>query len=348
VSSLSDQAGRPAGDSSPPVFRVLRYLVIVIVLGFLLWWSFRTVKFSDIADAFRLLRWEQIALLLLLNVLAISLITARWWLIVQASDPTIPFLPLVSYRLAVFGFSYITPGPQVGGEPLQVVYLQRNYHMTYAQATSTVIMDKLVEFLVNFLMLSVGIWAVTEVGLLQDQDDLSIFALIPLGLLLIWPLIHILLLYHQNLPLTWILKKIPGVNLRSKPVRLAIVSERMAAKFCRQNSRALMYSIGVSILSVLVIMLEYGLMARYLGVNFSLLEIFAALTFLQLAFLVPLPGGLGAMEASQVFVFSFLGTSNAVAISLTLLQRARDILNGGVGLLLAGQNIAKFRNKGSK
>jgi uncharacterized membrane protein YbhN (UPF0104 family) len=206
-------------------------------------------------------------------------------------------------------------------------------------------MDKLVEFLVNFLMLTVGAWAVTKVGLLRGYDDLSTTSLVALGLLLIWPLIHILLLYHQTLPLTWVLEKIPGVNLRSKPVRLAIVSERMAAKFCRRNTRSLVYSISVSILAMLVIILEYGLMARYLGVILTPIEIFAGFTFLQLAFLVPLPGGLGAMEASQVFVFGFLGASNAGAISLTLLQRSRDVLNGGVGLLFAGQTIAKFRKK---
>ena len=44
--------------------------------------------------------------------------TARWWIILRADNPGIPFWPLIRYRLAVFGLSYFTPGPQVGGEPL--------------------------------------------------------------------------------------------------------------------------------------------------------------------------------------------------------------------------------------
>ena len=71
-------------------------------------------------------------------------------------EPEVPFLPLVGYRLSAFGLSYFTPGPQVGGEPLQIIYLQKNYGLTYARATAAVIMDKLLEFLVNFLLLAVG------------------------------------------------------------------------------------------------------------------------------------------------------------------------------------------------
>jgi uncharacterized membrane protein YbhN (UPF0104 family) len=53
------------------------------------------------------------------------------------------------------------------------------------------------------------------------------------------------------------------------------------------------------------------------------------------------PGGLGALEASQVFALGAFGISAAAAISVTLLIRARDILIGGLGLLLASRGIKK-------
>jgi uncharacterized membrane protein YbhN (UPF0104 family) len=55
-----------------------------------------------------------------------------------------------------------------------------------------------------------------------------------------------------------------------------------------------------------------------------------------LAFLLGLPGGLGALEASQVLALGWFGQPAAVAISIALLMRGRDLLNGGLGLLLAG------------
>ena len=85
-------------------------------------------------------------------------------------------------------------------------------------------------------------------------------------------------------------------------------------------------------------------MVEFLNVELGLVQIFAALAFLQLAFLAPLPGGLGALEASQVFAFEVFGLPAAAAISLSLLQRGRDILNGGAGLLVFGRRFSKDRS----
>ena len=83
---------------------------------------------------------------------------------------------------------------------MQVIYLQKFHGLSYARATSAVIMDKLLEFLVNFLLLGVGTWAVFQVGLIPDDGSRPFGSLIGLGILLVWPLIHILLLYNGILP----------------------------------------------------------------------------------------------------------------------------------------------------
>ena len=100
-------------------------------------------------------------------------------------------------------------------------------------------------------------------------------------------------------------------------------------------------AVGVSLLSILGIVIEYYLMVSFLEMSISIIQILAALTAMQIAFLMPLPGGLGALEASQVFALGAFGQPASAAISLTLLIRGRDILNGGVGLLLAGRGSRK-------
>jgi uncharacterized membrane protein YbhN (UPF0104 family) len=306
------------------------------VLGGLLWWALREVPLIDIWASLRALRGWQIALLLLINAVVIALMAARWWIIVRAENRRIPFLPLVGYRLAAFGLSYFTPGPQVGGEPLQVIYLQRDHGLTFARATAVVLLDKLLEFLVNFVLLAVGAWAVFRVGLVQSEGIATILSLAGLGALLIWPPIHIALMYFGQLPIASLLRALPFIPKNSKPFRLATVSERMAAAFCRRRPAVLLVAVGVSLISVVGILAEYVLMLEFLEIRLSPLQVMAALTALQLAFLIPLPGGLGALEASQVFALGVFGQPAALAISLTLLQRARDLLNGGLGLLLAG------------
>jgi uncharacterized membrane protein YbhN (UPF0104 family) len=83
-------------------------------------------------------------------------------------------------------------------------------------------------------------------------------------------------------------------------------------------------------------------MTHFLKVDLSFEQNLAGLTAVMLAFLLPLPGGLGALEASQVYAMTSMGYAPAIGISLSLIMRARDILNGGIGLLLAGRFIREI------
>jgi len=311
----------------------------LLVLAGLLYLALRNAPLPEILQTLKQLEIWQIALILTINVLVIVCMAARWWIIVRAENPSIPFLPLVGYRLSVFGLSYFTPGPQVGGEPLQVLYLQRNHGLSYARATSVVIMDKLLEFLVNFVLIGIGAWAIVRVGLISGNGIRLNLSLIGLAVLLIWPIVHIILLYNGAAPVSKILLRQPFIQKDHSSIRLIVVAERMASAFCRKHLQAMFLAIGFSLLSILGIAVEYYLMVSFLGMQINGIQVFAALTAMQVAFLMPLPGGLGALEASQVFALGAFGQPASAAISLTLLMRARDILNGGIGLLLAGRGF---------
>jgi uncharacterized protein (TIRG00374 family) len=320
--------------------RALRLVWIFILLA-LLYFALRNAPLIDIWNTLKQLTLPQILSILTLNALVIASMTARWWIIVQAENSSVPFLPLVGYRLSVFGLSYFTPGPQVGGEPLQVIYLQKNHGLSYARATSAVIMDKLLEVLVNFILIGIGAWAILRVGLVPENGLRLNLSLIFLAALLIWPIVHIILLYNGIMPVSRVLLRQPFIQTNHAGIRLIIVAERMASVFCRKHVRAMFLAVGVSLVSILGIVLEYYLMVRFLGMDINALQNFAALTAMQVAFLMPLPGGLGALEASQVFALGAFGQPASAAISLTLIMRARDILNGGIGLLLAGRKVGK-------
>ena len=65
------------------------------------------------------------------------------------------------------------------------------------------------------------------------------------------------------------------------------------------------------------------------------------MTATRLAFLTPLPGGLGALEAGQVLAMQTIGLDPALGISVSLLIRARDLAFGlagmGIGARLSGR-----------
>ena len=310
-----------------------------LVLAALLYFALRNAPLTEIWQALKRLQLWQIALILVINAIVIGLMTTRWWIIVRAENPSVPFLPLMGYRLSVFGLSYFTPGPQVGGEPLQVLYLQRNHGLSFARATSAVIMDKLLEFLVNFILIAIGAWAIVRVGLVSGNGIRLNLSLIGLAVLLVWPLIHIILLYNGVTPISRLLLRQPFIQKDHQGIRLIVVAERMASVFCKRHLRAMFLAIGASLLAILGIATEYYLMVSFLGMQIDAVQVFASLTAMQVAFLMPLPGGLGALEASQVFALGAFGQPASAAISLTLLMRARDILNGGFGLLLTSRGF---------
>jgi glycosyltransferase 2 family protein len=315
----------------------LRSVAVYSLLAALLYFALRNAPLTEIWAALRRLQGWQLLVLLGLNIVIYSFITLRWWLIVRAEKRDVSFFPLLATRVAVFGVSYFTLGPQVGGEPLQVLYLQRNYGMTYTRATSTVVMDKLLEFLANFFLLGFGLTAILQAGILSASGNGSIASLVGLVLLLLFPPVHILLMYRGIYPVSAILRKFSN----NKFVRFVAASERMAGTFCRRHLGSLVSAIIVSVLAALGMVIEFFCITFFLGIDLSFWQTIAAWTAGWLAFLVPVPGGLGALEVSQVFALGAFGVSAVSAIGVTLLIRARDLLIGGVGLLIAGRGVKK-------
>ena len=84
---------------------------------------------------------------------------------------------------------------------------------------------------------------------------------------------------------------------------------------------------------------EFALITYFLDIQLPFWQTVAAWTAGWLALLAPLPGGLGALEASEVFTLGMFGISAASAISVTLVMRGRDLLIGGLGLLACGWKI---------
>ena len=104
----------------------LRYLFWLVVPP-LLWWVLRNVSLTEVLAVLRQLTPAQVLILLATNVVVLLLFSARWWIISRAQGYPIPYLALSGYRLTAFGVSYFTPGPQVGGEPLQVYLTERKH-----------------------------------------------------------------------------------------------------------------------------------------------------------------------------------------------------------------------------
>jgi uncharacterized protein (TIRG00374 family) len=315
---------------------LVRIFWLTLLIGLLIW-ALLAAPLAEMWASLKQLHLWQIGVLILINVFIFAMITMRWWFIVRAEAKKIPFLPLLGYRLAAFGLSYFTLGPQIGGEPLQIHFLQKDFHLSYPRATSAVIMDKLLELLVNFLFLAAGIFTVIRAGMLSLTGTQLVGGLFPLGMVMLFPPVHIALLYRGKYPISAVAHAIQNRTGSKKIIRLLIVSEHMAGAFTRRHLGAMLAAIAVSVVTWLGMWVEYWLMAHYILIDMTFWQALAGLTAVRVAFLMPLPGGLGALEASQVFALGAMGYPPAAGLTMCLLMRGRDMLLGGLGLLRAGK-----------
>ncbi len=313
---------------------------LLLILAALLYFAFRKAPFLEIWNAVRLLRLWQLVLLLGIDALIYLLITARWWFIVRPEQREIRFIPLIGVRIAVFAVSYFTLGPQFGGEPLQVLYLQRKHGMSYTRATASVVMDKLLELLSNFFLAILGIAAILQSGIIAITPGVPAITIIVLAVIATWPLVHVVLLFNRKYPISAMLRVFPARQGRRKLLRFIRASEYLAGQFCQRHPEAMFAAILVSFIAGFATICEYALLISFLRVGLPFWQAVTAWAAGWFSFLVPLPGGLGALEASQVFVLSLFGVSAASAVGVALLIRARDLLIGGIGLLFAG-NITR-------
>jgi uncharacterized membrane protein YbhN (UPF0104 family) len=127
-----------------------------------------------------------------------------------------------------------------------------------------------------------------------------------------------------------------------KALRVAAEAEEQAAAFCRARPDIVLAALGVSLGAWVLIVVEYVVLLRLLGLTLSLPQALAALTAARIAFLMPAPGGLGTLEASQALAMQALGIDPAYGIAAGLVIRGRDVLFAGTGLLLGGRFTSKI------
>lgn len=319
--------------------RAARWLVWPIVLGVLLW-AARGVDWPEVVHRLAAIRPWQWLLLLIFNAAIVLVFSGRWWAILHGMNLRPGCFRLAAYRLAGFSVSYFTPGSQFGGEPLQIDLLRRKHGVSLSASTASVTLDKALEVLGNATFLAFGLAVLLRLRWLDSRQ-----ALLPgliAGLLLVVPLCLLMAWWIGRRPLTrltgWVAGRLqvrwPGLTRLQEGVQAL---ETQAGAFCRQRPWHLTLAMGFSLLSWLGIVIEFWMMLWFLGATLGPTETIAVVTASRLALLVPIPAALGVLEASQVLAVQAIGFPATLGISLSLLIRLRDLLFGGLGLVLAAR-----------
>lgn len=320
--------------------RHFRQILFALLAWCLLWLTLRQVGWLAIWAVLQQLAWRQLGVWALLNGLVLLTFALRWWVLLRALGHQLALVELFHYRLIAFGVTYFTPGPQFGGEPLQVYLVARRHGVPTADAIAAVTMDKGIELLLNFGFLLVGVMMMLQAGWLPQAlgyqsllYGLLLLAL-PVGLLFaLWQGRHPfsnLLHYMRGWLAHW---ERPNNFLRKLALPLQ-VSEQQTHRLLRQHPRAVIQAFLLTLVGWLLMVVEFTYAVHMLGLPLTSAQSVAAMVAARVAFLLPLPAGIGALESSLALALPLLGFPAADGVALSLLIRGRDVLLAAVGLWL--------------
>jgi uncharacterized membrane protein YbhN (UPF0104 family) len=163
-------------------------------------------------------------------------------------------------------------------------------------------------------------------------------------LLLLLPTGLLFLLWRGGQPvsrgLKWGGQALPAFWQRRMPrlMHTIQIAEEEIYHLIRRRPLTVVAALAASALNWLILMGEYWIVTEILHMNLSFVEVIALLVAARLAFLLPMPGGLGTLEASQIFTLILLGHDPAAGVGLTLLMRTRDLTLIAAGVYLAWRN----------
>ena len=314
----------------------VRLVLLGAVTGLFVW-AWRDVSPAAVLSAIGLWKWPQWILFAGVNLVILGAMCWRWWLILRRMGHPIPFAALVPYRMAANTVSYITPGPQFGGEPLQVLCLAERHGMPPAAATAAVGVDRLTELMGNLVFLSIcGVFILPP--LIGARSALIWTALgtsavvLAVGRLLYG-------IARGGAPLSrmaaWAAR---GPVLRGHPSRwIAFLQagEQSAAAILTDRLAGWYGAIGA--VQWMAFLAELWAIYHFLGFSMTLQALLTVAVAARLAFLLPLPGGLGALEAGQVLALVSLGGTPDLAAAACAVMRLRDIVLMAMGGVFAAR-----------
>jgi glycosyltransferase 2 family protein len=324
-------------------FGLLLWLIALVLVS----WTLSQLPLADIGQTLSGLGWKQWLAWVLVNALVIVVATWRWHVLSNMFGHSVGFFALLVIRQAGQTISFITPGPQFGGEPLQIYWLYKRTGMAIHSAVLSLAIDRFYELWINFLMLMLGVILLLLSPAPGVQSDTTNN----------WQQILLLMTVLLSVlsALAFVMVKQPGlISTRLEKLstrwlnnpRLKTLDhhwQSMGADLraaVATKKPALFNALMLSVLVWVLIVFEMWLVLGFFEISLDVSGLVLILVAMRVALLLPLPGGIGTLEASVFWSFQLLELPAAAALAVIAIMRLRDVvvLIAGMACLRIAQN----------
>ncbi|OFE11573.1 hypothetical protein PHACT_13620 [Pseudohongiella acticola] len=303
-------------------------------------WTLSQMPLAGLSGILAELHWHQWVLWTLVNVLVIAVSTERWRRLGRMLGEAPGFWQMLLIRQAGQTVSFITPAPHFGGEPFQIYWLVKRAGMSIHRAVLSLALDRFYELWINFLVLMLGVslillapQAATIVSNSQITDnqvsDWQVILLLLLTLLVALSIIAWVLIRQPAL----ISSRLEKVSARwfDSPKLAALGAHWHSLgsdikKVVRTQKAELLNALLLSLLGWALMIFEVWLALSFFDIRLDTVALAQIMVAMRLALLLPLPGGIGSLEAAVLWSFQTLSLPMEAALGLIALTRLRDVL----------------------
>ncbi len=246
-------------------------------------------------------------------------------MLLRAQGYKFRFLELSIYRLHSYTIGYLTPTAQLGGEPLRIYHL-RERNVPLKHAVASVVIDRIMEHATTTVFIISGFLVLLAKGLLQGDD--IFFVGIVLAMISVLLLYFYLTTVYNKGPLSSIIQllrlhRFEAIN--NSISRIEEVEETLHFYFTKHRL-TMVYCVAVSIVYFLLIIFEYWMLMYFFGVTITFTQALILATLPMLGYMLPIPGGLGALEGLQLTTFAATHLPEALALPLIMTVRLKDLV----------------------
>lgn len=301
-------------------------------------WTLAQLPLSSMLTSLQGLRATDYIIWLALNTAIILLLNQRWWLLTKAVNASVDFFELLLIRQAGQSISFITPGPQFGGEPLQLFWLWCRSQIPLHKALLALGLDRFFELVVNFsvLLLGVALLLATPASTTADWGKI-------LTALIVFCILLALVGKYVIQQPQWLSQRITRFAqqwhnhkyLHTITTHWHLSSDEFR-RCLQEEKKRFIYAALLSVAGWIGLITEMLVVLWMAEVHISLVGFLLLFIAMRLALLLPLPGGIGTMEAAIFWCFQYLGIPAESALVVIALLRLRDVLVLLIGLGCVG------------
>ena len=308
----------------------LLWLTALALAGWTLW----QLPLGTMLLTLLALSTTQYTVWVLLNAAILAVAVLRWQRLAAALNTALPVVLLFRLRQGGSAVNFLTPGPHVGGEPLQLYWLYRLCALPLHRATLVLGLDRFFEVGTNFSVLLAALAILGFSTALPATASLQVGAMLVVMLLGMGGIACVLLQQPQ-----WLNLRIEGLAQRwqQHPRLRRIDSEwqRLGSELrtaIGEHHQRLWQALALSLLGWGLLLSELALLLHFTGVEPTALRVLSILIGMRLAMLLPTPGGIGTIEVALLWSFQLLQLPAAAALGLIALIRIRDAVVLVIGL----------------